>query len=522
MKKTLKKSKILQWIQLTFPIPIGILTAQLISQAVSCAVNGKVQNTAKLGIGILCISIAEKLIGILLKIYYENTSSAALHKCKLELYRQFLANPLDILFVSDHGAATERLNDDFDCLTARELSTYPSLWTGLLTAAAYFCYLFSKSRLLALTLTAISVLQIIPPLIVKRFLQINYDNTREIEEELSDFIAEGYRGFATIKLYDLKEWWLDGLKVLHKRYLKIGNRSEATLAVHQILSRTVENILKYGTYAIIGLFVLLEAAEMQTGVAAISLSSGLYAAVKRMTEAISQLSVAEIAVKRLTEWTPGTGSGESSLRGGDIQVNRLGFSYGEADISREISVEFSGEAISVIKGENGIGKSTLLRLITGLIPSEEGSVLIGGESPHSLAASQFPRSLCYLPQEDPPFDFPAMELYRMLVPRETDTVLHIAGEFGLTEDILRRTKIRELSGGERKKVFLSLALSLEPILLLLDEPANSLDFAGKETLKRCLARRSRGTLIITHDDVFDDIADSIYFMDKEGVKLHEG
>lgn len=521
-KKSLKKSKILQWLQLTLPIPIGIITAQLLSKVVSHAINGEVRNTAKLGICILCILIVEKLASIGIRILYEKTSTAALYQCRMELYRQFLSNPLDLLFASDHGAAVERLKDDFDCLTARELSAYPSIWTGFITAAAYFAYLSFQTLPLALILIAISALQILPPLIVKHFLQVNYDSCREIEAELSDFTAEGYHGFATIKLYDLKEWWFDRLAALHRRYSKIGHRTDVTATANIILNLTMENILRYGTYAVVGIFVLFGYASMQTGVTAITLSFGLYAAVNKMTGALPRLSVAKIAHNRLLEWTVNTTDKGSVLENGDILIDSLrlfyGKSNGESDTAAELSAAFSGENISVIKGENGIGKSTLFRTVTGLLPAESGTVLTGGKNPRTLAESQFPNALCYLPQEDAMFDFSAKELYQMLLLQKTDKALHTAAEFGLTEENISRTKIRELSGGERKKVFLSLALALKPLLLLLDEPTNSLDFAGKNTLKRCLSERGRGTVIITHDDIFDEIADKIYHMDENRVK----
>lgn len=520
-KKALKKSKIIQWIQLTFPVPMGILTAQLLSKVVSYAVGGEAWHVAKLGGCLLCIVVAEKLVGISIRIYYEKTSSAALHACKMELFRQFLANPMDVLFASDHGAAVERLNDDFNCIITRELSAYSSIWTGLITAAAYFCYLSSKKPLLALCMAAMSVLQIVPPLIVKHFLQVNYDNCREIEAEISDFTAEGYHGFATMKLYDLKEWWLDRLKALHGRYLKIGNRSEAACAADNILTQTVENLLTYGTYAMVGIFVLSGYTTMQDGVAAIALSSGLYAAVNRMTGAISQLSVAQIAHNRLSEWIAREPAGEArELKSGGISMDHLTFSYGEGNVINGISAEFPGENISVIKGRNGIGKSTLFKIITGLVSSEEGAVLVGGENPRVLADSQFPYALCYLPQEDVPFDFTAMELYQMLLPHKTDKALSAAAKFGLTDDVVRKTKIRELSGGEKKKVFLSLAFSLEPLILLLDEPGNSLDSAGKDTLRHYVSCRGKGTVIITHDDMFDDIADKIYFLNQESLEVN--
>lgn len=528
-KKNLKKSKILKWLQLTLPIPTGIITAQLMAEVVSCAVDGNAEKAGVLGISILCIGAAEKLAAVFITVRYEKAASAALHQCKMELYRLYLSNPLALLFSSNHGAATERLNDDFNHYTEKELSVFPSVMTGFLTAAAYLVYLSLKNPILAFILSGISALQVVPPLIVKRFLQINYDNNREIEEELSDFTAEGYHGFATIKLYHLEEWWLDRLKALHKRYLKIGNRCEATYSAERILKLTVENILRYGTCAMIGVLILSKHTAMQDGIAAITLSTGFYAAVNVMTGEISRLSVANAARLRLAQWASAiptnleteplrsvNNTADDRLVNGSICVSHLKLPYEESVMTGEINAKFSEKDISVIKGQNGIGKSTLFRMITGLVLIENGFVHINGKSPQTLAASQFPYAVCYLPQEDPAFDFTAIELYQMLLPG-TDEAIRAAMEFGLPEASVRSPRIRELSGGERKKVFLSLALSLNPVLLLLDEPTNSLDAAAKDTLKRCLLRRGRGTLLVTHENIFDDIADKIYLMNQKGM-----
>ena len=528
-KKNLKRPKLLKWLQLTLPVPAGILTAQLMARVVSCAVDGNAGRAGVLGLSILCIKAAEKLAAVLITVRYEKTASAALHQCKMELYRLCLSNPPELLFSLNHGAAAERINDDFDHYTEKELSVFPSVMTGLMTTAAYFAYLSLKNPILALILSGISVLQVIPPLIVKRFLQINYDSNREIEEALSDFTAEGYHGFATIKLYHLEEWWLDRLKALHRRYLKIGNRCEATYSAERILKLTVENILKYGTCAIVGLLILSGHTAMQDGIAAIALSAGFYAAVSTITGEISRLSLARAARLRLAQWTsaaptnPGTeplrpadNTADDRLVNGSICVSRLKLPYEEAAMTGEINAAFSGDDISVIKGQNGIGKSSLFRIITGLVLPESGSVQIDGKSPQTLAAAQFPYAICYLPQEDPAFGLTAMELYHMLLPG-TDEAIRTAMDFGLTEASVRDTRIRELSGGERKKVFLSLALSLNPRILLLDEPTNSLDTPGKDTLKRRLLQRCGSTLLITHENIFDDIADKIYLLNQKGM-----
>ena len=102
---------------------------------------------------------------------------------------------------------------------------------------------------------------------------------------------------------------------------------------------------------------------------------------------------------------------------------------------------------------------------------------MGGADPIALKETEFPQKLFFLPQDDAEFNFTAMELYQALLPDHIDTVLKIAAGFQLHNEMILKAKISELSGGERKKVFLSLAFAFDSTIMLLDEPTNSLDLS---------------------------------------------
>lgn len=87
-----------------------------------------------------------------------------------------------------------------------------------------------------------------------------------------------------------------------------------------------------------------------------------------------------------------------------------------------------------------------------------------------------------------------------------EKIVRIAERFGLTEEIRSGKAICDLSGGERKKVFLSIGFAMEPVWLLLDEPSNNLDKKGRETLFE-LIRERKGTVLVSHDPLFRDAAD---------------
>ena len=96
-----------------------------------------------------CGLLTAKLLQILGNIGLEKEKSKALHRCRLKLYRQFLSNPLHMLYASDHGEAIEKIHHDFKTVTERSITLMPGFWVGIVTAASYFAYLAVRNPLVA-------------------------------------------------------------------------------------------------------------------------------------------------------------------------------------------------------------------------------------------------------------------------------------------------------------------------------------------------------------------------------------
>ena len=171
---------------------------------------------------------------------------------------------------------------------------------------------------------------------------------------------------------------------------------------------------------------------------------------------------------------------------------------------------FPAGRICLVKGENGIGKSTLFRLILGMVTDYEGEITIGEVSLKEMPEADFHVNIFYLPQEDALFSVTPRKLYEMAAKERLSKCLENACRFGLSSKEIEETQIDELSGGERKKVYLAMALADEQIFLLLDEPTNGLDEMGKRILSELLKKRKGGALIITHDPALDAVEDECY------------
>ena len=515
----LKRTALLSWVLKLINIPVTVFIARLTSNVVSKATDGDIAAVVTAGVTLLSLVLGYRLFALFTETAYEKRLSKAQQKCKLALYRQFLKNPLNLLYQADQGDAKEKLVDDFKTETNRYTTLYPEFWTGLTASLVYLLVLGLQSPLIALLYLALSLTQIFPPIIVKKYLRTNYQACRDIEAKLTDYIVSGYRGFTTIKLFALKSWWLHGLKDLHHQNIVIGNKVEATAWAEDALERFMDAFLQYGSYLIAGLLILLGKISLPLGIQAIALAPGLFSASKTVFSQLSGFNLASAASKRLSQWFTEPHSDAVDLRPGAITLNHITLSHDERSILKNATATLPACGLTLIKGANGIGKSTLFRLLTGLSLPQSGKIDLGGTLPVQLADSNFPSKLLYLPQEDPVFSCAPRELIQMITPERAEAALKIAAVFALSDVQLQETALSELSGGERKKVFLSIAFAMDPPLLLLDEPTNSLDAESKGVLLELLHHRSGCTLLISHEELFDAAADCIYTIETGGLNL---
>lgn len=499
------------WVNLLH-IPCGILQPILIAQVITRAMAGEVRAVACLAAALLSLVLLFLLVQIRLQIIRKQRMLKAQQCCRLLMYRQFFANPLDLLHRSSLGGNLENFSNDLTTVTERLMCKRPAMIAAVAETLIFGSYLLWLSPLAGGIILGISLLQMIPPLIVKKYLQVNYDKCRKIEGEITDFILTAFQGFLLIKLYRLQDWWLGKLRKVYRQYWVIGNESVFANRSESGMYSLLDNILKYGTYCIIGLLLLGGLLSVETGVQAVALSAGVYGAVKKVFEILPAFAVADRAQERIRKWYGPVPGPEGVWEGTVIRMENISFSYEDSLLAFPLA-EMDMQKINILTGPNGIGKSTVFRLLAGMEKAVEGSILIGDRRPDELGKECFPAHFFYLLQEDPAFDMTPEEMYVSVKESlagkkqepEMERLLRNAGRLGVDAVLLQEKKICQLSQGERKKVFLALAFALEPRLLLLDEPVNHLDETGKRVLLELLRERRGGAVIITHDGLFDTL-----------------
>jgi osmoprotectant transport system ATP-binding protein len=194
-----------------------------------------------------------------------------------------------------------------------------------------------------------------------------------------------------------------------------------------------------------------------------------------------------------------------------IEIDYVTKSYGDRRVVDGLSLTVGAGELCVLLGSSGCGKSTTLRMINRLIPSDSGSIRVGGEDVATVSAEALRRRIGYAIQSIGLFPHWTVEDNIATVPRllkwpgarVRDRVSELLELFRLNPPTYRGKYPHQLSGGEQQRVGVARALAADPGLLLMDEPFGAVDPITRDTLQAELVRIHRTTgktiVFVTHD-----------------------
>lgn len=196
-----------------------------------------------------------------------------------------------------------------------------------------------------------------------------------------------------------------------------------------------------------------------------------------------------------------------------IEVNNITKLYNDKIIINNFSFLLDNDARVGIIGKNGIGKTTLLKLITGLIPPTSGNVEIG----ETVKIGYFSQENENLPLNKRVYDF-LKEIGEVIETTEGKlSITQILDKFLFFKES-QYSYIANLSGGEKRRLYLLSILLTSPNVLILDEPTNDLDIDTLQILEDYLETFKGAVLIVSHDRYFlDKTVDNILHLQAGGI-----
>lgn len=445
------------------------------------------------------------------------TTTAGVHQTNALRLRIFSSLFRRQLFDGDElhsGDITSRLAKDIDQVSGVSTDTIPQMLITMIQLSGAFLLMQWFDTRLAWALLLLTPLAIVfGKLIARRLRQMTLD-IRKDESRIQMQVQEGMEHNAVLRSLGSEEWVTNRLDTMQQR-LK-GN-------VIRRLRFTVVTRLIMG--CAFGLGYLLAfvwgGIGLRNGTITFGVMTSFLQLVGMIQHPILQLLNmvpgiihATASIDRLEELEKAEGrskreDGRGKMDDGGIRFEDVSFRYakGDREILNHFTHEFKPGTKTAIMGETGIGKTTVFRLILGLIQPTEGKVSVGGDC-------------CFVPQGNTLMSGTIRYNLQLAKPDATDDelrkVLHVACAdfaFDLLEGV--DTELGErgggLSEGQAQRIAIARGLLRNGGILLLDEISSSLDEATEQKLFSRLfeAFPSTTVLLITHRSVVADLCDEV-------------
>ena len=213
-----------------------------------------------------------------------------------------------------------------------------------------------------------------------------------------------------------------------------------------------------------------------------------------------------------------------------LEIKNLNYSYPDGkEALKDINIKIDNNETIAIVGANGAGKSTLIKTIVGIFLTTKGDIIVDGEKVTKKTLSSIRKKVGVV------FQNPDDQLFMNNV---YDDIAFGPRNYNFTEEevkekverVMKNLDIEKLSerspnnlsGGEKRKVAIATVLSIEPSIILFDEPTSFLDAKGKRMLIETLKNINTTKIIATHDlDMVKDICERVIVL-KEGKIMADG
>lgn len=377
----------------------------------------------------------------------------------------------------------------------------------------WICFFMTQINITSLFILVIGILPLVLIGNISASEQKKFaENTIKFNEDLIEKINETNDNFSYIKIFKGREREADRFNRINSDILENDNLSSAALSIFFVIEKSVRYL-----FVAISLFFLCKDVLMQNGNWMILIPFLLY--VQRFYNPFSNLNkysqliqksvssadkLIDFIISKPIEEIPAihfiSDSSES-----EVVLTGISKNYESESILEDVTFRFK-EGVNLIDGKSGVGKSTLLKILLGLIKSSSGEVTIySREDVLNLYA--------YSGQSNKLFNLSVIE--NLIYPKTVDHLSssermkleNLLNEFGFRTNILNKDIAKEgenLSGGERKRLSILRALIYPSKVVILDEPFANLDPKNIEIIAQKIQdlSKNRIVIIVSHETSF--------------------
>ncbi|MGM9971000.1 MAG: ABC transporter ATP-binding protein [Anaeroplasmataceae bacterium] len=491
---------------------IPLITSLLVDRAIEVSKkNAEIKSVFIIGI-ILAIVVIVEILLTLLKNYLNNRFYLKLEESlKKKLYSEILIKDIDGLGMYNKAYLEQLFNTDISNVIYKRLDIIPGLIRDISRVlfsailVLYFDYLF------LIGLIVIGIIGLLAAKFYIHFIKPYHKRTLEKEAMLSGFILDSVSNIKIIKAYDAfgnaNDYFssLSSKMIMEKRKRNRINvlASSGLFAFCNLLYVIA---LCYGGYK-----VALGALTSGTLMALIQLLSYIETPILEASGVLNALSLCNTSEGRIKECMMLENENNSdvitSFEG--ISIKNLSFSYDKVVIN-DLSFDINPGDKVLIKGPSGIGKTTLMMLILGILKPSGGSVITKYNGKEENTSAKSRRLFSYVPQENILFNGTIKENIYILTGVKDDLKIYEALKISnIYDEIMALPKgidtlLHErgagLSLGQIQRILIAIAILHDSKVLLLDEFSSALDSNNESIIMNNLSKLDKTIIYITHKD----------------------
>lgn len=452
----------------------------------------------------------------------------------LDYYNHLVDLPIDFFGARKTGELISRFSDTENIRHAISTTTLTIMLDSLM-AIACGVYLFCMNHLLFfVTLVILFLYAVVMFCFVKPIRRINYE-IMEDDAQVTSYLKESIDGIETIKAYGYE----NGAKSATGKLFKgLSDKIVHGSVMFNIQESLITLVSSVGIVVLlwVGAYLCIE------NKITIGMLMSFYYLLDFFLEPIQNLinlqptlQTAIVAAERLNDVLDAetevmTEDETSSMPSGDIHINNISFRYGSRKLCLDnVSLDIKeGKKIAIV-GENGCGKTTLIKLLMTFYKPENGSITIGDTDTASIPKNIMRKNVAYISQNVFLFSDSIYNNLRLGDESITDEEIHEICKKCYLDDFINSlplgydTVIEEngtnLSGGQKQRLAIARALLKKPKILIMDEATSNLDIITQAKINKMIDGFSDNLtrVIIAHKPEEIRTADYIYVMDNGSI-----
>ena len=463
--------------------------------------------------------IAKLVVSILTELYDYRISRKAAAENSAEFLHSFLYLPISFFEKNSSGEILNRLNSSINIDSTLIITIVPKLFRSVSLVFYLVSVFFYNVRMTTVLIMVYILLTWAIMAVQKRTIMINRSNISSADK-MRTTLMQGLNNIDTIKASGAEEKFFH-LWAENQRELRNNTFSMAKLNGLEGFLNTIQNNLMSAIMLFMGAYLIIKG-ELTLGVLSAfqSVFSNVASSADSLLSLSRQIQKSTVDIERANDllqepkteevpWNLAPDEDAEKLTG-KVEIKNLSYRYNPMDplVLDNISFDIHpGEMVALV-GSSGCGKSTLMKIIADIYQIDDGSVLYDGKPRNKIPDVIFHNSIATVDQDMVFFADTVennlklwdttIEDYEMIL-AAWDAHIHdriMQNPYGYSSDI--STGGRNYSGGEKQRMELARALSIEPNLLILDEFTSALDTITEDKIFSSLRKKNVACLIAAH------------------------